>query len=139
MIGDEVVQAAIISKLKSNSNIVAVIGTANEIKEFQWQGDTFGFPNIRLDLEDNDYATDEQERCTVQYCEFSIYIYSQERSSKQASQIKTTIINELAGLGFTTGGVKFSRLRLVDNVPAIREDDRTWRTQVRFGSRVQNP
>jgi len=135
MIGDEVIQAALIAKLKSLGVITALVPSV-EIRELQWQGNDFSHPNIRLDLEENHYEYDEQERCQLQYTEFSIYVYSQERSSKQASQIKTVIMTALIGLGFTGTGVKFSRLRLVDNVPAVREDDKTWRTQIRLGSRI---
>lgn len=141
MIGDEVIQAAIIAKLKANTALVAALGSSTDIKEFEWQGDAFGFPNVRVDLEENDFVFDEQKRCELQYAQFSVYVYSQERSSKQTSQIKTIILNELVGMGFTLGGVKFSQLRLLQggNVPAVREDSRTWRGQVRFGTRVQSP
>ena len=137
MVGDELIQAAIIEKLKSIPSITVVV-PSTEIKEIYWQGDTFTFPNIRVDLESNEWAFDEQERCQLQYAEFSIYVFSEERSSKQCSQIKTIILNALSGIGFTstTHQVKFSRLRLVDNVPAVRQDERTWRSQVKFGSRI---
>lgn len=136
MIGDEVIQAAIIEKLKSLAPFGAVAST--EVREFSWQGDTFTYPNVRVDLESNEWVFDEQERCNLQYVTFSIYIFSEQRSSKECSQIKTIIINALVGLGFTstTQQVKFSRLRMVDNVPAIREDERTFRSQVQFGSRI---
>lgn len=135
MIGDEVLQAAIISKLKSLAPFGAV--QSNEIREIEWQGDAFTYPNIRVDLEENEYVFDEQERCNLQYVEFSVYIFSEARSSKEASQIKTLVINSLVGNGFTaSNSVKFSRIRLVDNVRTFREDERTWRAQVKFGSRV---
>lgn len=142
MIGDEAAQAAIVAKIKATSSITSLlVGGASEVREIQWQGDTFTYPNIRVDLEINEFSFDEQERCNLQYVEFSVYVFSQERSSKECSQIKTAIINGLVGIGFTnaTQGVKFSRLRLVDNVPAIREDIRTWRSQAKFGSRITSP
>lgn len=139
MIGDEVIQAAIVEKLKSLAPFGLV--QSMEVRELSWQGDTFTYPNIRVDLESNEWVFDEQERCNLQYVTFSIYIFSEQRSSKECSQIKTLIINALVGLGFTsvTQQVKFSRLRMVDNVPAIREDANTWRSQVQFGSRISNP
>lgn len=141
MIGDETVQTAIIAKLKSTPTITTVLGGPNEIRELQWQGDEFTYPNIRVDLESNNFAFDEQERCNLQYVEFSIYIFSEERSSKQCSQIKTIVENALIGLGFSNPslGIKFSRIRKIDSVPAIREDERTWRSQIRFGSRISTP
>ena len=139
MLGDEVIQAAIVEKLKSLAPFGLV--QSMEVRELSWQGDTFTYPNIRVDLESNEWVFDEQERCNLQYVTFSIYIFSEQRSSKECSQIKTLIINALVGMGFTsvTQQVKFSRLRMVDNVPAIREDANTWRSQVQFGSRISNP
>lgn len=134
MLGDEAIQAAIISKLKSLAPYSGV--ASGEIREVEWQGDAFTYPNIRIDLEMNEWAFDEQEKCMLQYTEFSIYAFSEQRSSKQCSQIKTAVINALAGIGFTSNSVKFNRLRLVDNVPAVRQDSNTWRSQVKFGSRI---
>lgn len=137
MKSDELIQADLITKLKSLSSVTAITGV-NEIKELQWQGDSFTYPNVRLDLESNEYEFDEQERCNLWRVEFSIYIFSQERSSKQCSTIKGLIENSLTGLGFTGVNAKYSRLRLIDNIPAVREDERTWRSQLRYSTLVTN-
>jgi len=136
MIGDEVIQAAIIAKLKELAPFGAV--QANEIREVEWQGDAFTYPNIRFDLDENEFAFDEQGRCNLQYIEFSVFVFSEQRSSKEASQIKTLLLNALVGKGITnqTYQVRFSPLRLLDNVRTFREDERTWRSQVRFQTRV---
>lgn len=135
MISDELIQSDLITKLKSITSVIAIIG-ANEVKELQWQGDTFTYPNIRLDIESNDYEFDEQERCGLYAVEFSIFIFSQERSSKQCSVIKGLLENSLTGIGFTGANAKYNRLRLIDNVPAIREDSRTWRSQLKYRTRL---
>jgi len=143
MISDEVIQAGLITRIKT---IIALFsGTSvlpdgvNGVRELQYQADDFQYPNIRLDLESNEYVFDEQERCQLQVAEFSLYIFSQERSSKQCSTIKGLLANALVGLGFAGTNVKFTRLRLSSNFPAIREDERTWRSQIKFLTRVQNP
>lgn len=138
MISDELLQADIIAKLKTITVVTNLLldGTSG-IKELQWQGDSFQYPCVRLDLEDNRYEFDEQERCQLQYAEFSIYVFSQERSSKQSSQIKGLLATYLTGLGFTGTYAKYTRLILLDSVPAVREDERTWRTQIKYGTRVQ--
>jgi len=139
MIGDEVIQAAIIAKLKELAPFGRV--TSEEIREVEWQGASFSYPNIRVDLEENDFSLDEQGNCSaLQYVDFSIYVFSEERSSKECSQIKTEIQNALIGVGFsnTSLGVKFMNIRMVKggNVPAIRQDARTWRSQVKLTSLV---
>lgn len=138
MIGDEVIQAAIIAKLKSLAPYNAV--QSAEIRELEWQGDKFTYPNIRVELEDNTPYYDEQLRCTLQRVEFSVYIFSEQRSSKECSQIKTLVGNAMVSNGFSnsTYSVKFLPVRILDSVPAIREDEHTWRAQIKFGSKVSN-
>lgn len=138
IIGDEVIQAAIIAKLKTLAPFGVVAST--EIRELEWQGDSFTYPNIRVELEDNTPYYDEQLRCGIQRVEFSVYVFSEQRSSKEASQIKTLLTNALVGDGFSnsTYSVRFLPIRILDNVPAIREDERIWRAQIKFGSKISS-
>jgi len=137
MLSDEFIQADLIAKLKTITSVVSLLPDGvSGIKELQWQGDTFQYPAVRLDLESNDYEFDEQDRCNLWRVEFSIYVFSQERSSKQCSTIKGLLENYLTGLGFTGTYAKYSRLRLIDNVPAMREDSNTWRSQIRYSTRI---
>lgn len=137
MISDYQLQADLIAKLKTITSVVALLPDGvNGIKELQWQGDTFQYPAIRLDIEDGGYEFDEQERCNLYFVEFSVYVFSQERSSKQCSQIKGLLENYLTGLGFTGTYAKYNRLRLEDSVPAVRQDERTFRCQVKYRTRL---
>ena len=143
MISDEIIQAALIAKMKTFANVVALLPVRTDgtsaIKELQWQGDTFEYPAVRLDIEDNSIYFDEQERCTLQEVTFSVYIFSEERSSKQCSQIKGLLINNFVGKSWTGTGVKFIKMRLADNSPAIRQDERTWRSSAQFRSKLHAP
>lgn len=123
------------TKIKSLGSITT--GTS-DIREFEWQGDEFTYPNIRLDLEDNRYEFNEQERCALQTIEFSVYIYSEQRSSKQCSYIKGLVASALIGLGFTGTYAKYTRIRLLENIPAIRVSEREFRSQLKLTTFVQN-
>lgn len=139
MIGDEVIQASIIAKIKSLGAVTSLLSNgATEVRELEWQGTSFSYPNVRIELEDNDFYFDEQTKCSLQRVEWSVYIFSQQDSSKECSQIKTAVINALVGSGFSnqTYNTKFSTVRLVENIPAVREDARTWRAQVKLSSKV---
>ena len=133
MISDELVQAALIAKLKTFTDVNAILtGGASNVKELQWQGDQFAYPAERLDLESNEMFYDEQRRCSIQRAEFSVYFFSEERSSKQASVLKGLLINDMMLDGFTQNTIRFMDVRLIDSVTAVREDERTWRTQAKF-------
>lgn len=135
MISDEKIQADLMTKIKSLGSITT--GTS-DIREFEWQGDEFTYPNIRLDLEDNRYEFSEQERCQLQTIEFSVYVYSEQRSSKQCSYIKGLVANALIGLGFTGTYAKYTHIRLMENIPAIRVSERIFRSQLKLTTFVQN-
>ena len=137
MISDNLIQADLIAKLKSITSVTSVLGDGvSGVKELEWQGDEFTYPCVRLELEDAGYEMEDQENCGLYFCEFSIYTFSQERSSKQCSQIKGMLETALSGLGFTGTYAKFNRLRLLESIPAVREDSRTWRTQLRYRTRL---
>lgn len=140
LISDELIQADLITKLKSITSVTSLLpdGTGG-VKELQWQGDTFQYPCVRLDIEDSGYEFDEQERCQLYFVEFSVYIFSQERSSKQCSQIKGLLENYLTSRGWTGTSTKFNRLILIDTVPSTREDENTWRAQLVYRSRITVP
>ena len=140
MISDELIQADLITKMKTFSNVTSLLpdGTSG-IKELQWQGDTFLYPAVRLDLEDNRIYYDEQLRCTLQEITFSVYSFSEERSSKQCSTIKGLLMNDFIGKSWSGVSVKFISIRLNDNTPAIRQDERTWVSQFQLKSRIQAP
>lgn len=137
MIGDETIQQAIVAKFKTLAPFTSSLGqvTSTEVREFDWQGAEFSYPNIRIELEENIPYFDEQRNCTLQRVEFSAYIYSEQKSSKECSQIKTSVLNGFT-TGFTSNSVKFLEPRILENIPALREDSRTWRSQVRFGTKV---
>lgn len=139
LFSDEFIQADLITKLKSITTVTPLLPEGQSgIKELQWQGDTFQYPAVRLDLEANEYEFDEQEMCGLYKIEFSIFVFSQERSSKQASQIKGLLETALTGWGWHGTYAKYSRLRLLDNIPAVRESEVIWRSQIRYGTKVMS-
>jgi hypothetical protein len=137
MISDEKVQQDIITELKTITSVTTLLGDgASGIKELQWQGDTFSYPCVRVDLERDVYEFDEQEKCALQHITFSIYIFSQERSTFECSKIKGLLESYLTGLGFAGLYAKYMRLRLMDNLSAVREDSLTWRSQLQYSTRA---
>lgn len=140
MLSDEKLQADLLTKLKTLSSVTALLGDgASGIKELQWQGVTFLYPCVRFDIENTGYEFDEQEKCQLYFMEFSLFVFSQERSSKQCSQIKGLLENSLTALGWTGTNAKYSRLRMTDSVPSVREDERTWRSQISYRTRLTLP
>lgn len=121
------IQSALISYLKASTTLTAVVPAA-EVRENQWQGTEFTYPNVRVKLVDNRPA---ETNCDVSNCMFSILIFSQLDSSIQAEQIAGIIDVALHARSFSSSNIRFSLWRM-NLIPAIRIDTRTWRSEIQF-------
>lgn len=129
MISPELIQAAIITQLKANTaliNWLTARNAANEIRENEWQGSNFVYPNVRVDLGTQVPVTNGVCHPTQSNLSFSVFSFSEQDSSKQA--------NVLAGLVnaalFNTrlSGTGWASL-LIDSdgvLPANRTLERVW-------------
>jgi hypothetical protein len=48
VLGNDQIQEAWVLYLKANTNILAELNDNDEIREDNWQGDEFSYPNIRV-------------------------------------------------------------------------------------------
>ena len=134
MISNNIVQAAIITFLKSKVAITSLlvdnagVPHPEEIREVEWQGDTFAYPNIRVDLGTQTDVIMENN-CNIWNINFSILVFSEMYSSKEANVILGVIANIMNKFSITSGGVHFVRV-ICTLVPAIRRDERTWRSEL---------
>jgi hypothetical protein len=117
----------LISYLQSKTAITSLLynDDANEIKESQWQGTVAYYPCVRVRIISNNPVGD----CSAGTYSASIMCYSEEASSEEADRIAGIIGNTLHNTGFTSSGIRFTVI--VSNlVPAIRQDARTWRSEI---------
>jgi hypothetical protein len=119
------VQIALISYLKSLPVILAEV-LATEIRENQWQGTEFSYPNIRIKTFRNEPYT---VNCDASDVLFAIQIFSQLDSSIEAERIAGIINDALHARNFESNGIRFST-QTRNQVPAIRQDTRTWRSEL---------
>lgn len=132
------IQAAIIAKLKATSAIttelVADESTVNEIREDQWQGDEFDYPNIRVRMISNNPDGDTAE-CKTASITVSIMVFSQRYSSLESDKIAGIIHASLNGRTFSANNLEVF-LRTADLIPAVRSDIRTWRSECLMDGKV---
>lgn len=134
MIDNDLIQTAILVKSQSITALTASLpsGTAS-IKEFNWKGVDFQYPCVRIAVEFQGDLDDTNVSCPSQV-DFSFYVFSEKPSSKEANQIAGKVVSGFRGLSFSQNGIKFVKVRVLENIPAIAEDDRTWRSQIRCRS-----
>src|SRR5688572_8868497 len=105
----EDIQAAFIGYLKSKTIVTSLLasGTSQEIRESEWQGEDFSYPNIRI-------AVDMiPQECGPYNADITIDTFSTEKSSKQASHISAILTGLLHKKPFTQSGLRFSTVRVM--------------------------
>jgi hypothetical protein len=120
------IQAAWVAYLKANATILAQLLDNDEIREDNWQGDKFTYPNIRVRVVSN---TPQAGRdCNLHDVVIGTLAFSEDASSQQADTIAGIIMTELHDKQFTSNGIAFG-VRTTDLIPAVRQDERTWRSE----------
>lgn len=137
MISNSDIKAAWVAKLKANAAIIALV-SAQEIREFEWKGTDFVYPNIRVRLL-NLTPTNTNANCQSFDSRVSILIFTELKSSKQADDVAAVVAEQFWGHTFSNSGVRFSGIILQSVSPAItpEEDTNSWRSAVEFSTVVQ--
>lgn len=137
MIPNDQVKAAIVAQTKLTTSLVPRLPDGTQgIRESDWRGDVFQYPNVRISLETQTDATPDSD-CTPVIQDWSVHVFSEKHSSLETDQLAGLVAVYFKGLNFTQNGIRFLRVQVLENIPAIQEDERTWRAQVRCRSIVQ--
>ena len=136
MISNELIQAAILAKIQATVSITSLLADGiNGIRELNYKGTDFAYPCIRIALEGQTDIAGTNTHCPSQ-ADFSFYIFSEKSSSKETNQIAGKVVTAFRGLSFSQSTVKFVKINILENIPAIAQDERTWRAQIRCQSTV---
>lgn len=136
MISNDLTKAAVVAKLKTITALTALLPDGLQgIRESGWRGNVFGFPNVRVEMESQTDLTPDSN-CTPSNQSWSIYVFSEKQSSQEADEIAGIVVGQIKGVSFSGTGVKFSRVEILENIPAIAENENTWRAQIRCRSIV---
>jgi hypothetical protein len=130
------VQAAIIERLKADTQLVALLGTADQIKETEWQGAVYVFPAVRVE----NTIKPNVVYCSPDDVDITIFCLSEQKSSKQCSLIAARVANLLHNTrGITaTNGVNFVFFRVASiPYPKQQEGQSVWISPVEIVSQVK--
>jgi len=134
MIPNDQVKEGIVTYLRANASLTALLPDGVQgVREQYWRGQDFKYPNVRVQLETQFDATPETN-CTPTIQTWTVYVFSEKHSSQEADTIAGLIVNYLRGSTFTVKTVKFSNVKVLESIPAVPEDERTWRAQLRCQS-----
>lgn len=139
MIPNDQVKEGIVQRLRVNAALVAQLPDGIQgVREQFWRGTDFAYPNVRVQLE-TQYDATPNNNCTPAIQSWSIYVFSEKHSSQEADTLAGEIVTYLRGTTFTVGTVKFSNVKVLESIPAIPEDEHTWRSQLRCQSIIYTP
>jgi hypothetical protein len=130
------VQAAIIERLKADTQLVALLGTADQIKETEWQGAVYVFPAVRVE----NTIKPNVVYCSPDDVDITIFCLSEQKSSKQCSLVAARVANLLHNTrGITaTNGVNFVFFRVASiPYPKQQEGQSVWISPVEIVSQVK--
>lgn len=120
------IQASIISHLKATVSGSAYKLDNDEIRERQWQGTQFVYPNVRIDV---GQCVPERSNCVKLEINFDVLVFSEEASSYQASRIAGIISDALHDKSYTSEGLRLSTWVSSLN-PTVRTDESTWQASL---------
>src|SRR5512139_1780666 len=116
MIDNAQIQAAWITKLKATSTVTARVA-ASEIREDNWKGERFTYPNIRVKLGPLT-PTQPNNTCLIFRSDVTILVFGEQKSSKSEDEIAGIIATTFWQHPFTSGAVKFTAINLTSIIPA---------------------
>ena len=94
-ISNNQIQAGLISKLKNSTALTTGSAvTANEVREDQWQGTQFNYPNVRVRLLSNT-PVESVDSCRRTRFTVSFLVFSEDSSSLESGEIAGIINTEL--------------------------------------------
>lgn len=129
------VQLALIERLKADNVLVTLLGTADQIKETEWQGANSVFPAVRVE---------NTIKPNIAYCppddvEITIFCLSEQKSSKQCSLVAARVAKLLHNTrGITaSNGVNFVFFRVTSiTYPKQQEGQSVWISPVEIVAQV---
>ena len=130
------VQLALIEHLKADATLIALLGTADHIKEVEWQGAEFTYPAVRVE---NDVMPDNKAPyCYPDDVNITIFCMSEKKSSKECQLVMKEIATYLHGHPFTaTNGLKFVFIRVTKMpYPKQQEGQTIWVSPIELVAQV---
>lgn len=128
MISINSIQEALVTYLKAQATIAAVLNVV-EIREDQWNGTPFSYPNVRVAMGINMPMA--EANCNGNIFNVAIFINSETSNSKQADDIAAIVATTLHRVSFTQGSLKFYGLIVTQLFPAVYKlDTKAWTAQI---------
>lgn len=132
MISPELVQAGIVAHLKADSALIAFLtarSAQNEIRENQWQGRSFSYPALRVDLLTQ---TEPGNPPCYSQTAFNVFCFTEDNSSKECGVLAGLLNESLIRKKFSGTGYISGLVTTLGMVPPLRTTERVWQALGQF-------
>lgn len=118
------VRKSIVSWLLANSTVTSTLNDINEIREMDWQGEKFTYPNIRVT------SSVSPNECEFSDVDGTISFFSEEKSSRQSIKAQGIIAKQLHKKNFISEGVRMSAILITQLPDAVQVEEDIWKADV---------
>ena len=132
MISPELIQKAVIAKLKANTALVTALGSADKIKESQYQSTDFVYPAVRVDINEQTPIGNGVDHLKLSTVGWSVRVYSEKDSSFEANDLLGLVLTAL----FNTQIIDATDENSVPHFTMIRIDVTTTQNAIRTAERL---
>ena len=124
------VQASWIAYLKAQSTLISLLANNSQVKESQWQGEIFSYPAVRIAVD----FFPSVNGC-IPRAEIFIDVFSEQKSSDEASNIAGTIQKLIHRKPFTSVGVT-SFMVIVQKVEHPTRSIFAWQSGIKINTLI---
>ena len=129
VISTDIIKGVLISHMKTITSVTDELASVNEVREVQWKGDTFEYPNLRLRIIRN---VPQDGECAVDMSAGWL-VFTQDQSSAKCDEISGIIATYFKGKQFSVtfqGNAYHLSLGRVTIIPAVSVGVLAWRSEV---------
>ena len=124
MISPDLLQAALVAILRADAAVIGALPeVANGVREMQWKGTAFDYPNVRVErpaltLQPNGGSCEHR----VASATVRVSVHSKQDSSRTAQQILGLVEDALVGRTIETAALRATQLYIVGMAPVAPAD-----------------
>lgn len=124
------IRTAMVVWLKANAAILATLTDTNEIREVNWSGEDFSYPNIRVT------CSSTPNQCDYSDVQLTISYYSEQKSSKESLTGQGVIAKQMHKKSVDQGTVRFTNMRVTSLPDAQQIENNIWKADVIIATRA---
>jgi len=139
MVAFDLIQGAIVSKLKANVALLAYLtarSASQEVRETNWQGTEFTYPAVRANGRNMTPEGNAECRENHTLVAFEVHALSEQDSSQECMELAALVVDALFGKQLSGTGFKTGTINCLASAPPVRASLRVWRSTSQFQVRV---